>query len=293
MIGTISRCSSVVNFAMSSKTELLNQQRAWALAYGLESDGRGYLADVASNLQQPMSYQTKAAFERGSGSELLDTPSRPAKMKALHSSSALVVNFFDFWVGKDASPLRHALNLDEQIVKIDFEAQYSTGLTGNPPNLDVTLELTDGFVIGIESKYSEWLSQKSQSKAPFKSKYFPPGSALWSANGLVRSQALAEQMRQGDDRFRYLDVPQLLKHALGLSNQLGCQFSLYYVYLDWPGKESVVHADEISQFRQLVGEELRFVALTYQQLLSALGKERDVDPNYLSYLQSRYIDRAN
>jgi len=189
--------------------------------------------------------------------------------------------------------LQRALDLESQIVKVDFEAQYPTGLTGNPPNLDVTLELTGGCVIGIESKYSEWLSPKSQGKAPFKSKYFPPGSALWSVNGLAKSQALAEQMSRGDVRFRFLDVPQLLKHALGLSNQLGGQFSLYYVYLDWPGEESVVHSEEICQFRQLAGDELGFVALTYQQLLSALGKESEVDANYLSYLQSRYIDPVN
>ena len=81
-----------------------------------------------------MSGQAKAAFERGSGAELLDTPSRPAKMKALHSSSALAVNFFDYWAGTDSSPLQRALDLESQIVKVDFEAQYPTGLTGSPPN---------------------------------------------------------------------------------------------------------------------------------------------------------------
>ena len=277
---------------MSSRTDLLKQQRAWALAHGLEPDARGYLADVFSNLLQPMSDQAKAAFERGSGAELLDTPSRPAKMKALHSSSALAVNVFDHWAVSDPSPLQRALDLESQIVNIAFEAQYPTGLTGNPPNLDVTLELAGGYVIGIESKYSEWLSPKPQGKAPFKSKYFPPGSGLWNERGLIRSQELAEQMSRGDVRFRYMDVAQLLKHALGLSTQLGDQFSLYYVYLDWPGEESAVHSEEIEQFNRRVSDELGFVALTYQQLLSALGEEPEVDANYLGYLHSRYCDHS-
>lgn len=273
---------------MSSKTELLGHQRAWALSQGLEPDERGYLSKVASNLLQPMSARTKDAFERGSGSELKDTPSRPAKMKALHSSSALAVNFFDFWANADTSPLQRALRLEGHITNIEFESQYPTGLTGNPPNLDVTLKLSNGHIIGIESKFSEWLSPKSKGKELFKPKYFPSGSGLWTDCGLSESQKLAGRISRGDAQFRYLDAPQLLKHSLGMANNLGDQFSLYYVYLDWPGKESIIHSQEVSQFRDLVGEELRFVAITYQELMANLSTERNVDEGYLSYLGSRY-----
>lgn len=94
---------------MSSKTKLLQHQRKWAEAQGLRPDSRGYLPDVASNLLKPMTTKTKSAFERGSGSELKDTPTRPAKMKALHSSSALAVNVFDSWVSQENSRLQKAL----------------------------------------------------------------------------------------------------------------------------------------------------------------------------------------
>jgi hypothetical protein len=235
-----------------------------------------------------MSAQARAAFERGSGSELQDTPSRPAKMKALHSSSALAVNFFDFWSHRSSRPLQHALGLENSIVRIVFEAQYPTGLAGNPPNLDVVIELSGGHIIGIESKYSEWLSPKPKGKEPFKPKYFPSGPGLWKERGLAESQELARRMRQGDVQFRYLDAPQLLKHSLGLANVLGDQFSLYYVYLNCPGKESAFHTEELNRFGQLVGEELRFRAVTYQGLLSALDREQDTDLKYLDYLRTRY-----
>jgi len=277
---------------MSSKTELLEQQRNWALAQGLDPDSRGYLSDVASNLQRPMSPQTKLAFERGSGSELQDTPSRPAKMKALHSSSALAVNFFDTWVSERPTALQRSFGFDREIVSVAFEAQFPTGLTGIPPNLDVALELSDGFVIGIESKFSEWLGPKSNNKTFFKAKYFPCGPGLWAERGLPESQNLASRMNIGELQFQYLDVPQLLKHALGMATQLVDQFSLYYVYLDWPGKESAVHCDEIALFAELVGEELRFQSLSYQQVLSSLGREQGVDSVYLSYLGSRYCRNA-
>ena len=235
-----------------------------------------------------MHSRTKSAFDSGSGSELQDTPSRPAKMKALHSSSALAVNVFDSWVEGDKTALQTALQLDTAITAISFETQYPTNLTGNPPNLDVTLELADGFTIGIESKFSEWLTPKSTSKEPLKSKYFPSGEGLWGQRGLPKSQLLAEQMNKGDVQFRYLDAAQLLKHALGMATQLGDRFSLYYIYLDWPGKESALHAEEIGQFADLVDPELEFRVITYQQLLSGFQGASGVDTDYLEYLCERY-----
>lgn len=281
-----------IKITMSSKTELLQHQRNWAEAKGLKPDNRGYLSDIASNLLRPMTAKTKSDFERGSGSELQDTPTRPAKMKALHSSSALAVNFFDSWLNQDKSALQKALKIDKEISAVSFEEQFPTGLTGNPPNLDVVLVLTGGSTIGIESKFSEWLAPKSENKVPFKLKYFPPGPGIWSDRGLPASQELANQMHRGVIQFRYLDAPQLLKHALGLATQLGDQFSLYYTYLDWPGKESKVHREEVNRFTELVGDELRFKAVTYQQLLLSLQNEPGVDPNYLSYLGERYCCNA-
>jgi hypothetical protein len=273
---------------MSSKTDLLLQQRNWAESHGLAPDARGYLPDVASNLLRPLNAKTESAFEKGSGSELRDTHSRPAKMKALHSSSALAVNVFDSWVDQDKSSLQNALRLETEILSISFEEQFPTGLTGNPPNLDVALELSNGSVLGIESKFSEWLTPKSNSKGPFKQKYFPAATQLWAERGLPASQELAEQMNSGVTRFRYLDTPQLLKHALGMATQRGDQFSLFYTYLDWPGKESDIHSEEISRFTKFVGAELGFQTITYQQLYSSLQNKQEVDRDYLDYLGGRY-----
>ena len=58
---------------MSSKTDLLLQQRNWAESYGFEPDARGYLPDVASHLLRTLNTKTESAFEKGSGSELRDT----------------------------------------------------------------------------------------------------------------------------------------------------------------------------------------------------------------------------
>lgn len=273
---------------MSSKKKLLNRQRAWAQSVSLDVDGRGYLNSVEANLFQPLSDKIRQSFVEGSGSELQDTLSRPAKMKALHSSSALAVNVFDYWVERVSTPLLKAMHIDSDAAHIAFEKQYPTGLTGNPPNLDVTLELPDGLVVGVESKFSEWLSPKSKSKEPFKDKYFPEKSALWGEKGLGNCQSLAGEMYKGDVFFKHLDVPQLLKHVLGMATQLGDRFSLYYIYYDWPGPESDIHRQEIERFDLLVGKEVRFKARTYQSVFSEL-EDMNVEKKYMSYLKSRYF----
>jgi hypothetical protein len=73
-----------------------------------------------------------------------------------------------------------------------------------------------------------------------------------------------------------------------MATQLGDQFSLYYMYLELPGKESNIHAEEVRQFASCVGAELGFKAVTYQQLLSSLQHEQGTDSEYLDYLRKRY-----
>lgn len=275
---------------MSSKSELLLQQCQWAESAGLVANARGYLGTVEQNLFQPLNKTTKRAFENGSGSELEDTLSRPAKMKALHSSSALAVNFFDYWVDRDLSVLSASLGLQSKINSIKFEEQFPTGLIGNPPNLDVVLELQDEKVIGIESKFSEWLTPKSKSVPSFKAKYFSDGQKRWKNLGLPEAQKLAEAIYNGEEIFVYLDAPQLLKHALGMATKLGNRFSLIYIYFDWDSAESALHRQEIDRFAALIDEVLGFKAMSYQKLFSTMNTIGNADEQYMSYLSQRYFN---
>jgi hypothetical protein len=236
-----------------------------------------------------MHERSKQAFEQGSGSELIDRARTPAKMRALHSSSALAVNFFDYWVDRDTTPLTRALETGPEPVEVRFEVQYPTGLGGIPPNLDVVLERRDGFVIALESKFTEWMKAKTANLAPFKDKYFPAGTGLWEKAGLPATQRLAESMQAGDIFFRHLDAAQLLKHALGLANNLGTGFRLFYIYYDASGDEALAHEIEIKKFSDRVGEELGFRSVSYQELLLSLEAGQGVDSEYLGYLRGRYF----
>lgn len=271
--------------ATSLRATILERQREWAKATGRVPDRQGYLDTVDSNLWRPMCDRSRNAFQNGSGGEL------ERKMRALHSSSALAVNFFEYWVDADRLPLRQVLGLDSGIQSIAFEAQHHTGLEGNPPNLDVCLSLESGHTVAIESKFCEWLTRKPAAKEHFKPKYFPSGAGLWAARNLPQCQVLAEDIRSKREHFSYLDAPQLLKHALGLATQLGQRFDLLYLYFDWPGPESQKHQGEVAHFAKRVGSELRFRAFTYQEMFLQL-ESKNVERSYLAYLRARYFPNA-
>jgi hypothetical protein len=101
-----------------SATDVRRDQERWARAQGYAVDARGYLKTVELNLREPLSARARAAFDAGDGGELSDSRSRPAKMRALHSSSALAVNVFDYWTAHDPAPLAKALQLKHPIVAV-------------------------------------------------------------------------------------------------------------------------------------------------------------------------------
>lgn len=274
---------------MAGKRDVLRHQRRWAKSAGLHVDTGGYVDSVDANLQQPLSPSTRAAFERGGGSELRERGAAPPKMHALHSSAVLAVNFFDRWTGKDAHPLLEAFGIDGELESLDFEARFPTGLPGNPPNLDVTLELRSGKVVAIESKFTEWLTPKRPNRPPFKGKYFEGGMEFWARQGLPKCQRLAAALMDRSERFRFLDVPQLLKHALGLATQRPGKFALRYLYFDLDGPVGDQHRAEIDRAIGLVGDDLEFGASSYQDLYRKLCGRETVEAGYLDYLGRRYF----
>ena len=269
---------------MQAEQSIRDAQIAWARSQGLSIDDKGYVDDVEDNLWKPLSAHARAAFERGAGSEL------ESHMKALHSSSALVANFFDYWTDRDKALLLSALGIDtDDIQSLDFEARFPTGLGGAPPHLDVAITLESGAVIGVESKFTEYLIRSTKGKSSFEPSYFPPSGGLWASKGLPACQLFAEELRSQQNQFEFLDPWQLLKHALGLATSSGPDFSLWYLYYDCLGERSEAHKTEIQSFANRVGEDIRFKALTYQEVYHGLKESDQADSEYLHYLHARYF----
>jgi hypothetical protein len=274
---------------VSARSRILAQQKEWARAAGLRVIAPGYLESVDANLRLPMQPATLAAFQAGEAAELKDLPRFPAKLRALFSSAALVVNVFDHWTVRDPAPLLAALGLDGRAGQLAYEARFPIGADGTPPNVDLAVTLTGGRCIGIESKFTEWLVPRRPAKIRFKDKYFPADLALWTDRGLPDCQVLAEALQHGRTRYRWFYATQLLKHALGMATQCRAGVGLYYLYYEWSGPVAREHRREIEHFAARVGAELDFRWLSYQELYRRLREAGGVDPAYLDYLGARYF----
>ena len=268
------------------------QQRTWAQAQGLVVDSAGYVPTFGENLREPMSEAARDAFARGSGGELSDTPDRRAKMRALHSSAALVVNVFDFWTRRDPTRLLAALGVDAEgppMEALRFEEQLPTGTKKIPANIDILIRMQGEHLVGIESKFTEWMHVGKPTV--IKPGYFEGNDSLWLRAGLPRCHALALAIKSGAAVFSVLDAPQLLKHTLGLRAKTvnnGGRFSLRYVYFDVPGLLSERHSDDIARFATAVGSEIDFRGLSYQTVFAVLDGTGEEDRPYRSYLRERY-----
>lgn len=270
-----------------SRSQILQQQQAWASAHGVAVDAKGYTAAVEDNLFQPLSAATRADFVAGSGDEL-GSADKKGKMCALHSSSALACNVFDYWRTRDLSAVSRALNLGVTAKAMRFEAKFPTGLDGVPPNLDLALD-AGGVTIGIECKFTEPFGSSKPSQ-PFKSKYFASDRKLWAEAGLPSCQQLAEGLQKGAPQFKHLNGAQLLKHLLGLSRLGAGKFRLIYLWYAWPGPESDAHASEVAAFAAALDTGIQFRALTFQEFFRALsGNLKSEDAGYSAYLGGRYF----
>lgn len=254
---------------------------------GVPFDSGGYVDDVEVNLRRPLSAAAREAFEKGAGSELA------RHMRALHSSSALVVNFFDHWSCGDKDPLLSALGISGKVAdRLEFEARFPTGLGGTPPHLDVVIWLLSGEAIAVESKFTEHLVRSTKGKSRFEPSYFPEQRGLWEEKGLPASQFFAEELNAGLHRFEFLDPWQLLKHALGLANILGQAFRLLYLYYDSSGERAQQHRREVYRFGDAVRDDFILEPVAYQTAYQRLATFEETDRGYLDYIGSRYFPDA-
>ena len=269
----------------SANSIIRSRQQLWADNGKIELDRQNWCVRLEDNLFQGLNPEAREEFEQADGSEL------EGKMRAPHSSSALVCNVFDYWRGQDNSPLTDALGTGAPVTRIKFEEKFPTGVGPRSPNLDVALFLADDTLMAIESKFAEPFYDGA--KSPIQDKYFSEGKQRWSEAGLPHCQKLAENLRDQEklrEQYRHLEAGQLLKHMLGLAS--GAQeWELLYLWYDPTGQESDNHRKEIEHFIKAVsGDGDRVRAMTYQSLFSRLSAKLDAAHTaYTDYLRQRYF----
>jgi hypothetical protein len=277
-----------------------SEQQSWARRKGLElvgstiPDNRGkknYVTDLRDNLFEPLSKKNLESFK---GNEIGDDEETRSKMNALHSSSALVVNVFQYWESKaDISPIVYACGLCPRSVsgagaggKITFEEKLPiNGIQGQSPHIDILIEDLFPLVYAVESKFSE--PYESRDNDDNLQQYIK--KADWY--GLPHLLTLAESINSKEKTYNHLDAAQLIKHILGLKQKYGIGFYLLYLWYDVYGEEGVDHRDEIERFASIAkSDKINFSHRTHQEVIRRLRAEFYAgNKDYCDYLSDRYL----
>ena len=297
-------------------TQIKTAQQQWAKEFkeginlvsgAFDEDGidsnkdKDYFEKIEYNLFDGK-LNNKDAYKDGDGNEIKAITHRP-KMSALHSSSALVVNLFQYWQEKDVSPLLKALNMirhNDKIInaEIKFEDKFkideNTKKFPKPANLDITIKFEENQIIAIESKFTEPYGSVNNKI----SKSYTEDS-LWNKHPeLEKLKTLAKEIYNKNCNFQHLDAAQLIKHILGLKSNYGENFTLLYLWYNVPGTEAEEHQKEIDAFAKIVeADGIKFAHTTYQDVIKNLDKEEYKNiknfKEYITYLKERYLQHPS
>ena len=270
---------------MKAYEYIISKQIQWALNRDIPLIGskvtRGRPArtlDLDKNLFEPLNVDVRKSFEQGDGNEI---SGNPCKMQAVHSSSALGVNVFQYWqrieqVSVIASACGFCRKGNAISEKIVFEDKYPVDddLDKFPiaPNIDVVFHNSDSSRFkrfAVECKFSEaYGSQKHSGLKPAIFKLIE----LWSDIPNLRKFA---KSICPDEYFIHLHSAQLIKHILGLKRKFGKSgFRLLYLWYDVLGEEGAVHRSEIEKFSEKAkADGIYFDAMSYQELILIMSKE--------------------
>lgn len=288
---------------MKGTKYIQTKQIQWALRSGIaltgSQAGKGlniYTRCVDDNLFEPMTQETINQIKAGDGGELRDSKNNAAKMRALHSSSAIGVNFFQYPKSQNkVSQIAHACRLcnsgNTSSVDVNFEKKYPISNTfSTSPNIDVVIENDENSrfrVYAIECKYSEaYGSYKHSGVDP---KYLSLGT-LWK--NIPNTLDLARRISPNDNEYKYLHSAQLIKHILGLKKKYGkTAFRLLYLWYDVLGEEGNRHRNEIEKFTSVVKSDgIIFSSITYQEVITNLSSScYSGNEKYINYLSDRYL----
>jgi hypothetical protein len=222
-----------------------------------------------------------AHLRRGAKGELRPARSGAVSAHAAWSSTALVCSAFAPWHA-DPGALRVGPLGGFTDVRLEERLHIPHG--GGTPNLDVALPAPGGFT-GIESKLTEHL-------APLRARAWPPAyrrPAMAAALAGGWAEVFADLL---DGRWapRYLDVAQLVRHALSLQRTDG---DAHLVLLFWEPQdggalpEVAEHRAEVAELLARLGDDARprLHALSYAELLDAWAPVR---PDHVAALRARY-----
>jgi hypothetical protein len=273
---------------------ILNHQKYWAKdRFSFEEVGGDtcYTRDFEDNLfhrpgqSKALSLWSFNEFNAGEGHELVN------HMRALTSSSALLVNVFEYWrqTGRIVE-IAEACG-SRGMSQMEFEKKCAVFRGGKPPHIDLVFE-GSARPLAIEAKFTEPYYCKSTQRNKTNLASYLKHDEIWE--GLSELKKLATEIREKEHQetdWHHLDTPQLIKHILGLTKKFKGPkgFTLLYLWYDTETPESTNHRKEIRDFSDRIKYEIHFRNMTYQRLFNEIQRIPNVDESYINYLRERYF----
>lgn len=257
-----------------------------SIKYGLKPNEKGYVSSNIENLINTVDSWNiiEKELDNGQGSELKPDKNGVIKFNAVHSSSALCVNNFALLKSrlKDFTFLNYSA-----FIEASFEKKLATGIS--TPNLDFYLE-NEKVIIGIESKFSETLTEKLPNESGNLEKYlnreeldYLPDSFMDLINYYVKNE----------DK-KYLDFAQLIKHSIGLinagrkKNKKAVLVYIYWLPKNWFEYEIFKkHHIQIEEFKVAIHDFIDFVPISYLDFWNYYGTEKTLMKS-VSEMRKRY-----
>ncbi len=236
----------------------------------VDTTGRGerFEDNLVPSLSADQIGKLRAQRVSGDGDELDFGPAgeRP-DAHAAHSSAALACNAFGIWIGREQQPTFNGLG-GGLAAPLHVEVKQRIFRGGRHLNLDVLVAGYD-VVLGVESKLTEPLARHTA--RAWSDAYGRDSTRALVSDGWLKA---LDDARAGAYRPAYLDVDQLLKHALGLAKQHPSR-KRHLLYVFWEPTEAgdvpevIEHRQEVAELLNRVGNASpRLHALSYLELWS-------------------------
>jgi hypothetical protein len=259
-----------------------------------------YLNEVEKNLIAKMSNVHFEEYANGNGQEFVDKIT-PAKMKSLHSSSALTFNL----LGNELAQIKpNNRGIDSGKYRVQYEKRFETLIGTTKANLDACLlSLDKSSVVFCEMKMFEWLSPKTASV----SKSYQESHKYRNQEAFKVFSNLFKHYEQPDvpnrlSSYRY-DAPQMLKHSLGIFNTLKSaknnsdDFSsvkkVTLLNCVWKVSNITVLGDECQVYSKIVNEEhvgYQSFSTSYQPVIDLFKNELNIDLQLCYLTHEEFID---
>ncbi|HET6468365.1 MAG TPA: hypothetical protein VFG43_08310 [Geminicoccaceae bacterium] len=220
------------------------------------------------------------------GSLLPDGPGGVDGTRLRHpdSAAALAINSFLNW---RRCPDLLQLGGETGFRELRFDARCPTGVRGTPPLLDL-IAASEQAVVAVTARGSEYLAcRQSQLAAAYDRLRTRPELSPWLL--------LLATIRGTPGRFRHVDLPALLKNALGLGQTFSNR-RIKLVYLFWEpvgGAASgpfAAHRRELAELAERVGESsVQLLPQSFDELWTAW--QGLAEPPWLREIVARLKER--